>query len=68
ASDLGFDVTFVTDATATFPIPHRDAPTGRTVAEIVADPLTGPGGWVRGWPDAASATRPAGQLRRVRGG
>jgi nicotinamidase-related amidase len=25
-SDLGYDVTFVTDATATFPIPHRDAP------------------------------------------
>jgi nicotinamidase-related amidase len=25
ASDLGYDVTFVTDATATFPIPHRDA-------------------------------------------
>jgi nicotinamidase-related amidase len=40
ASDLGFEVTFVTDATATFPIPHRDAPTGRTVAEILADPLT----------------------------
>jgi nicotinamidase-related amidase len=40
ASDLGFDVTFVTDATATFPIPHRDAPTDRTVAEILADPRT----------------------------
>jgi nicotinamidase-related amidase len=40
ASDLGFDVTFVTDATATFPISHRDAPTGRTVAEIMADPRT----------------------------
>jgi nicotinamidase-related amidase len=40
ASDLGFDVTFVTDATATFPIPHRDAPTSLTVAEILADPLT----------------------------
>ena len=40
ASDLGFDVTFVTDATATFPIQHRDAPAGRTVAEILADPLT----------------------------
>ncbi|AEV87693.1 isochorismatase hydrolase [Actinoplanes sp. SE50] len=26
ASDLGYQVTFVTDATATFPIPHRDAP------------------------------------------
>jgi len=40
ASDLGYEVTFVTDATATFPIPHRDAPTDRTVAEILADPLT----------------------------
>jgi nicotinamidase-related amidase len=40
ASDLGFDVTFVTDATATFPIPHRDAPPGRPVAEILADPRT----------------------------
>jgi nicotinamidase-related amidase len=26
ANDLGYDVTFVTDATATFPIPHRDDP------------------------------------------
>jgi nicotinamidase-related amidase len=40
ASDLGFEVTFVTDATATTPIPHRDAPGGRTVAEIMADPRT----------------------------
>jgi nicotinamidase-related amidase len=40
ASDLGFDVTFVTDATATSPIEHRDAPAGRPVAEILADPLT----------------------------
>ncbi|MGE5291619.1 MAG: cysteine hydrolase family protein [Micromonosporaceae bacterium] len=40
ASDLGYDVTFVTDATATSPIEHRDAPHGRTVAEILADPLT----------------------------
>lgn len=40
AADLGYDVTFVMDATATFPIPHRDAPKQRTVAEIVADPLT----------------------------
>jgi nicotinamidase-related amidase len=42
ASDLGFDVTFVTDATATSPIPHRDAPPGRSVAEILADPRTLP--------------------------
>jgi nicotinamidase-related amidase len=40
ASDLGFDVTFVIDATATAPIEHRDAPAGRTVAEIIADPRT----------------------------
>jgi nicotinamidase-related amidase len=40
ASDLGYKVTFVTDATATFPIPHRDAPADRTVAEVLADPLT----------------------------
>lgn len=42
ASDLGFDVTFVIDATATNPIEHPDAPAGRTVAEIVADPRTLP--------------------------
>jgi nicotinamidase-related amidase len=40
ASDLGFGVTFVTDATATTPIPHRDFPAGRSVAEILADPRT----------------------------
>jgi len=40
ASDLGYDVTFVTEATATFPIPHRDAPAGRSLAEILADPST----------------------------
>jgi nicotinamidase-related amidase len=40
ASDLGYEVTFVTDATATFPIQHRAAPAGRAVAEILADPLT----------------------------
>ena len=40
ANDLGYDVTFVTDATATFPIPHRDAPAGRTVDELLADPRT----------------------------
>jgi nicotinamidase-related amidase len=42
ASDLGFDVRFVTDATATFPIPHRDAPADRTLDEILADPTTLP--------------------------
>jgi nicotinamidase-related amidase len=40
ASDLGFDVTFVTEATATTPIPHREFPPGRSVAEILADPRT----------------------------
>jgi nicotinamidase-related amidase len=40
AADLGFDVTFVTDATATTPIPHRDFPAGHSVAEILADPRT----------------------------
>ncbi|MEV7024293.1 isochorismatase family protein [Kitasatospora sp. NPDC093558] len=40
ACDLGYDVTFVTDATATHPIEHRDAPAGRTLAEILADPRT----------------------------
>ena len=40
ASDLGYDVDFVIDATATFPIPHWDAPAGRSVAEILADPRT----------------------------
>jgi nicotinamidase-related amidase len=42
ASDLGFSVTFVTDGTATSPIPHRDASQGRCVAEILADPGTLP--------------------------
>jgi nicotinamidase-related amidase len=42
AADLGFRVTFVTDATATSPIEHRDAPPGRSVAEILADPRTLP--------------------------
>lgn len=40
ASDLGYQVDFVVDATATFPIPHRDAPAGRSVEEILADPRT----------------------------
>ncbi|WP_068692516.1 isochorismatase family protein, partial [Thermobifida halotolerans] len=42
ACDLGFDVTFVIDATATTPREHRDAPPGRSVAEILADPRTLP--------------------------
>lgn len=40
ASDLGYEVTFVTDATATNPIEHRDAPPGRPLAQILADPHT----------------------------
>ncbi|MEO3746252.1 isochorismatase family protein [Plantactinospora sp. B5E13] len=40
AADLGYQVTFVTDATATTPIEHRDAPPGRPLAEILADPRT----------------------------
>ncbi|MFI6272285.1 isochorismatase family protein [Micromonospora zamorensis] len=39
-SDLGYRMTFVTDATLTFPIPHRDLPDTATVAEILADPRT----------------------------
>lgn len=37
-SDFGFEVVFVTDATATFVTPHWSAAPNRTVAEIVADP------------------------------
>jgi nicotinamidase-related amidase len=40
AADFGYDVTFVTDATATFPIPHRDAPAERSYDEVLADPRT----------------------------
>ena len=40
ANDLGYRVDFVTDATATFPIPHRDAPLDRAVADLLADPRT----------------------------
>jgi nicotinamidase-related amidase len=39
-SDLGYAVTFVTDATATFPIPHWDAPAEQTLDELLADPRT----------------------------
>jgi nicotinamidase-related amidase len=42
ASDLGYQVTFVTEATATQPIAHRDAPAGQTVEELLADPRTLP--------------------------
>lgn len=39
-SDLGYRVTFVTDATATNPIAHRDAPRDLTPEELLADPRT----------------------------
>jgi nicotinamidase-related amidase len=42
AFDLGYRVTFVTEATATNPIGHRDAPANQTVAELLADPRTLP--------------------------
>ncbi|MFZ3494861.1 cysteine hydrolase family protein [Streptomyces sp. 5.8] len=42
ACDLGYEVTFVIDATATHPIPHRDAPADQSVAELLADPRTLP--------------------------
>jgi nicotinamidase-related amidase len=40
ASDLGYRTVFVTDATSTNPIEHRDAPEGRSLDEILADPST----------------------------
>jgi nicotinamidase-related amidase len=40
ASDFGYEVTFVTDATGTFPIPHWDAPADQTVEDLLADPRT----------------------------
>ncbi|MCG5464443.1 isochorismatase family protein [Micromonospora sp. NPDC053740] len=39
-ADLGYRMTVVTDATLTFPIPHRDLPETATVEEILADPRT----------------------------
>lgn len=39
-ADFGYAITFVTDATTTFPIPHRDAPADRSIEEILADPRT----------------------------
>jgi nicotinamidase-related amidase len=39
AGDLGYDVTFVTEATATFPIPHRDEK-HLPYDEILASPRT----------------------------
>jgi nicotinamidase-related amidase len=42
ASDLGYQVTFVTEATATNPIAHRDAPADQSVEKLLADPRTLP--------------------------
>jgi nicotinamidase-related amidase len=39
-SDLGFDVTFASDATATTPLPHWDTPPTAGLAEVLADPRT----------------------------
>ncbi|MFJ9561461.1 isochorismatase family protein [Streptomyces fuscichromogenes] len=40
ASDFGYQVTFVVDATATNPIPHPAAPADRSVADMLSDPRT----------------------------
>lgn len=40
ASDFGYQVTFVTDATATEPLPHRDLPEDASLDQILADPRT----------------------------
>lgn len=40
AADLGYTVTFAVDATATFPIPHPDAPGDISVEDLLADPRT----------------------------
>jgi nicotinamidase-related amidase len=40
ASDFGYEVSFVTDATGSFPIPHWEAPAEQTVEELLADPRT----------------------------
>jgi nicotinamidase-related amidase len=42
AYDLGYQVTFVTEATATGPIAHRDAPRDQPAGQILADPRTLP--------------------------
>ncbi|HEX6355751.1 isochorismatase family protein [Actinophytocola sp.] len=39
-ADLGYEMTYVVDATATFPTPHPEAPADWTVAEVLADPRT----------------------------
>lgn len=42
AADLGYRVDFVTDATATFPLPHPDATPDRDWTAVIADPRTLP--------------------------
>lgn len=42
ASDMGYRVEFIVDATATHPIEHRDAAPGRSWTDIAADPRTLP--------------------------
>ncbi|HEX9032512.1 MAG TPA: isochorismatase family protein [Streptosporangiaceae bacterium] len=42
ASDLGYQVVFVIDGTATNPIAAPDAPAGQSVPELLADPRTLP--------------------------
>lgn len=40
AADLGYGVDFVIDASATFPIPHRDADPDQPYEELLRDPRT----------------------------
>jgi nicotinamidase-related amidase len=40
ASDLGYEVVFVTEATATTPLPHWTSPADATLEEVLADPRT----------------------------
>jgi nicotinamidase-related amidase len=40
ASDLGYEVVFVAEATATTPLPHWTTPADATLEEILADPRT----------------------------
>jgi nicotinamidase-related amidase len=40
ASDLGYEVVFVSEATATTPLPHWTTPADATLEEILADPRT----------------------------
>jgi nicotinamidase-related amidase len=42
AFDLGYQVTFVTEATATNPVAHRDAPEDQAVEQLLSDPRTLP--------------------------